>query len=175
MFSLVDLVHEKEDSLTDDIIEDIVDKFHGDSNKHVIMYNPDLFRTKRYLMTELKCHLHEYIHRLNGTNHFFSQLLPRFQNNISDFCIHQNSYHNLELTVVDEKSSFICNRYQEKHNVLQFVWFLHDYDGFVVFGNHKVLPRKGKLVMYPLSWCIPTAEELSKMDSVMTIRGQIFY
>ncbi len=174
MFSVSTLIHEKECSLTDDIIDDIMEKFRHDPNKHVIMYHPDLFRVKRYLKTELNSQLNEYIHKLNGSNHFFSKLLPDFQSNILDMSIHQSSYNDQELSVVERTNS--VDQYRDKKlNVLQFVWFLNDYDGTVTFGEdeHKVHPKSGKLIMYPLSWCIPVAEEFSKLESVLSIRGQI--
>ena len=171
MFSFSTLIYEKDGSLTDEIMDDIVTTYHQDPHPHIVMYHPDLLRIKRYLFTEISSQLNEYVHELDK-DHFFSSLLPKFQHHILDIHLHTRTDHGRSSTTEIHDTTLI-SKHKQIIQRLAFVWFLHDYDGILLFGNHAVQPKKGKLILYPLSWCIPVVESISKTQEVLTLRGTI--
>ena len=62
--------------------------------------------------------------------------------------IGQYTYHNDYRISIDEK----------RHRTVTYLWYLNDVDegGETEFwGTYKIKPRKGKLILFPASWCFP--------------------
>ena len=53
-----------------------------------------------------------------------------------------------------------------------FIWFLNDYDGEFIFCNeYKVKPERGKLLLFPNSWCITHEEVIKFGENKYVISG----
>lgn len=173
MFPLAHLIHEKEGAITDEIIDDVMGSWRRDPNDHIVMYDPTLIRIKRYLQTDMKTQLHAYINHLSGTTHFFSPFLSSIGNNVGNIVMHRRTFQDQESQQEFAKTVDIKQQDAKLH-VLNVVWFLHDYDGILWFGDHPVRPKKGKMIMYPLSWCVPVQESCDKNVDIVTLRSTIF-
>jgi len=59
--------------------------------------------------------------------------------------------------------------------MLRFIWFMNDYDGEILFpNNHKIIPKKGKLIIFPASWVFPYEEINNKSAEIIMITGYFY-
>ena len=182
MFDVFNLIYEHDVSLTDEVIDDLLASFQADPNPHVVMYDPSLTRVKRFILNEITKHLHVYIKTLNGDKQttvntpFFSPLLSQIQKNVSNLVVHQRDALCLTMDRVIVENCKTQEKVNQapRTNMLNVVWFLHDYDGALQFGNHLVSPKKGKIIIYPVSWCVPVSEFIANEAKVTTLRSTVF-
>jgi hypothetical protein len=183
MLSISNFVYESNSSVTDEIIEDIHECYSKEGDTNVMMYHLNLADIKRFLYKEIQSHLHLYMNQLNmnqenQNENLFSVVLNVCKSNMSDIVIHKRENSNTTNTAVyDPVVSKACSKRRNPQTcIIQYVWFLHDYDGLFSFSlggqNHHVYPVKGKLIMYPISWCFPVTELISTDESnILTLRG----
>jgi hypothetical protein len=56
-----------------------------------------------------------------------------------------------------------------------FIWFLNDYNNnYSFWKNYDIEIKKGKLLIYPVSWCFPCIEFLNSNDIKYDIYGYIY-
>jgi hypothetical protein len=66
------------------------------------------------------------------------------------------------------------SKIEKSIKLFQYIWFLNDYDGEMVFWReHSIKPKAGKLVIFPTSWCFPYEDFTKKSDKKYYIKGQI--
>lgn len=55
----------------------------------------------------------------------------------------------------------------------KYIWFLTDYNGEIQICNTKLSPKKGTLIMYPISWICPVIETINKGTDIYVLYGYI--
>lgn len=88
----------------------------------------------------------------------------------------------------NDKTEKYCNSVRTdyknmKYSIIRFIYYLNDCDGDgggegdgeTIFANkHKIIPEKGKLVLFPSDWFFPYKETLCKTADKYVITGFIF-
>jgi len=87
-------------------------------------------------------------------------MIQRYQKNKGKYV-----YHN--------DSSFEANKYR----VITYIWYLNDVDeggetGF--WGNYKVKPEKGKLVLFPATWTFPHCGKMPVSHDKYIVTGWLY-
>lgn len=65
----------------------------------------------------------------------------------------------------------------EQQRIITFLWYLNDVnDGGETefFGNYRIKPEKGKLILFPASWCFPHCGLMPKSSNKYIITGWIY-
>ena len=178
----MEFIREYKNSISSEVCDEIIRKFELEEDKHcgktISGVHKDIKDTTDYqlfspidktikevwknidkiLYDELKQKMKSYITELDGI--FFNDISYNLFNYqfLSDdgFMIQKYKkgigkyiYHN------DFKNDVI----QHRHRVITYLWYLNDVDegGTTEFlgGKLHIKPEKGKLVLFPASWCFP--------------------
>jgi len=179
--------------LCDELCDEIINKFekslytHGETasgvNKNVKSTN-DLVISKikewneitDVIQRELDINIFEYNKMLTDnlnykTNQTNNRLIPS-KYTISDFqiqryikCSGEYIYHN---------DFYIQNN---KYRIITFIFYLNDLiEGgeTEILGCHKIIPKKGKLLLFPASWTFPHCGKMPISDNKYIITGWIY-
>lgn len=162
-------IYEKNNSITDELCKDIIEIFENDisnNNRYTMDYNDEYKKIKRYLTEELKKYIHNYEKKINGMKDY---KIIDIKNHNFVFYIENNNKPNDIINYI--------NRTTVKNNVrlLMYIWFLSDYDGEIIFWNeYKIIPKAGKFIMFPVSWCFPYQELIQLQTKKYIIYGYIY-
>jgi len=180
-------IFEKENSINDTLIDDVIDLYKEEREKDnfcdfIIMYDDNFTKFKAYLLNEITEKLFSYIiwvaEQTNDAElkQYFRETFECVNGNVSEFKITTNIFKNKEVDVINEKRLIQCydKKYSNKITMLKFIWFMNDYDGEIFIQNHKIIPKKGKLIIFPTSWCFPYQEINNVSSEIITISG-FFY
>ena len=181
-------IFEKENSINEILIDDIIELYKIECKKdnfcdYIIMYDDNFTKFKMFLLNEIKTSLFLYIIQLTEKTKnvelqkYFRDALNNVSDNVSEFTISTKTFKNKDIEVINEKKITKCydKRYSNKINILRFIWFMNNYDGEIIFPNgRKIIPKKGKLVIFPLSWHFPYEEINNKSSEIIIITG-FFY
>jgi len=168
------MIFESNQVLTKYVCDDIIEKFDEESNQSV--YNipkqdPTWEKIERILYKELLIKINEYKTKL---------LENMIENDDLILLLNKTLYtRNITIQKVDigsgiiSKYNFIPNRY----NVLTYIFYLNDIDngGEIIFENQKIIPKKGKLVLFQEDIIHPYHCVLPSYESQYIITGQLCY
>lgn len=191
-------IYENNCSLCPEICEEIIDFFEKNQNKHdgitlgginkKVKDTKDLIIDKSHndwseiyslLETELNINLQKYLENVNkkylkiNNNYDYEPINKKVE--ISKFMVQrymQNEgkyiYHN-DFHVDIENRSF---------RVLTYLFYLNDVDegGETEFfgGEIKIIPKKGKLILFPASWTFPHCGKMPISSNKYIITGWIY-
>ena len=152
---------------------------------NLIMYNPQFTMVKKYLSKEIKKSLIKYVNNINSmfaaksstnNNQYYQVLLSGCINNISEFTINKYSINDINNNIAIKNNNRVITDFNKNRlKILCFIWFLNDYDGEIVFwNNYKIIPKAGKLIIFPASWCFPYQEVLKTKTEILNISGYVF-
>ena len=162
-------IYEKNNSITNELCNDIIEIFVNDvsnNNRYNMDYNDEYKKIKRYLTEELKKNIHSYEKKINGIKDY---KIIDIKNYNFVFYIENNNKPNDIINYT--------NRTTIKNNVklLMYIWFLTDYDGEITFWNeYKIIPKAGKCIIFPVSWCFPYQELIQLQTKKYIIYGYIY-
>jgi prolyl 4-hydroxylase len=158
-------IQEFDNSIPDMLCDEIIQMFELEEDKYngVIMsgLNPNVKDTKDFVIPQndskwnrIEKFLNEELQRclkiyINNINEFKDEklfvkalMIQKYQKQKGKYTVH-NDFH------------FENNTYR----VFTFIWYLNDVNigGETSFwnGKQKIVPKKGKLVFFPSSWCYP--------------------
>jgi hypothetical protein len=184
-FNCENFIFEKNNFVNDILLDDIIDNYQIVYEKDnccdfVIMYDETFSKFKSYLLKEMTNALYLYNIQLNKyltnekTKQYFRNIL--LETRISNFKISSKLFNNIELDVIHEPKMMQCydKSYSHKITILKFVLFMNDYDGEIFICNHKIIPQKGKLIIFPASRIFPYQEINSKTSKIITISGSFY-
>ena len=170
VYSKKTFIRENSNFITDEICNDIIEIYEEEKIDSEI-YNMDICKKykkiKRFLTSELQKNIYEYNKKIN--------ILPGYN------LLHFENISKLEFTFYIQKNNKkevnITKRFSEKRiKLLMFIIFLNEYDGEVTFCNEfKIVPKVGKLVIFPVSWCFPYHELINLEANKYIIYGYIYW
>jgi hypothetical protein len=182
----MEYIYEKENSLDIELCKKIIDLFEKSEKKHdgIIIsglsknikntsdlhFNSekDLFEDiDKILYIELNKNLYYYIDKINEkckTLQYESFTDSGF--NIQKYIKNEGKYiyHNDEYITKNTK------------RILTYIWYLNDVDDggeTEFFGNYKIKPKCGKLVIFPASWTFPHCGLTPKSNDKYILTGWI--
>jgi len=155
---------------------------HTEMNEEYRELHAFLLNLKKLLNDELYKHIIEYLLEI-------SNKYKDIENNSSinlehlqdlDMCI-ANRKPDLELNINNktkkiDRINYKTDFYETKDIeviLCKFIWFLNDYSGEIRICNTTFLsPKKGTLLIYPISWMYNVVEEFDKKD-IYVLEGYI--
>jgi len=167
------------DSLTETICDEIIEKFDSECNCKkkidipIDMQNDSIFSNmKDIVLNEINKHINIYYENLNNNIFFFDKVhdtktidkfvIKKYKKN--DCC---SMYHN----------DYLIDFQNKKSRILTFIFFLNTIDEggeIEFFGYHKIKPEKGKIIIFPSEWFFPYSEKISISDDKYVIKGWIY-
>ena len=180
------LIWIKEDFLTDELCFDITEIIDSIIDENLPIKDEFFSRYKNwnkikiFLLNSLNYELINYMTMVNSKMLFTSEktnianfitLQTDFVDNKNwNFIIQKNKDNKIErverFNVINEKI---------KIKILKYIIFLDDYEGEIVFWNeYKIQPRKGDLLLFPVSWCFPYYENIKKYSNKIIMCGFIY-
>jgi hypothetical protein len=163
-------IYEKKDSITTELCKDIIELFEKENVNNDYYYNidckPNFHKIKNHLTQQLTKNLTEYERNINK---------------IKNYTILKSCCRNFVFYIEKNKPKNIFN-YTNRNTIgstsikmLMYIWFLNDYDGEISFWNeYKIIPKAGKFLLFPLSWCFPYQELINLQDDKYIIYGYIY-
>jgi hypothetical protein len=180
------LIWIKEDFITDELCFDIIEMIESLNQKNIPLEEvffsnfTDWHKIKKFLIDILNQELIHYktmvnskllftLEKTNKTN-FVTLTVPLFDINTFNFSIETQNKQIIERTERFEVTNKIV-----KIKIIKYIIFVKDYEGEIVFWNeYKIKPRKGNLLLFPVSWCFPYYENI-KIDSDKTFMCGFFH
>ena len=147
------------------------------------MYNSKFSKIKTFLQNEITKGIDEYIIHLSHKctteplRRHFVRILTDSNTEISNFKYDVHTCNDCDTGSTEnvfEIANVRCmdKPYTHEKKLLHFMWLLNDYDGIIQFPNkHIITPKKGKLIIYPASWCFPLENICVSNSTIKTIRG----
>jgi hypothetical protein len=132
-----------------------------------------LLKLRQKLGAELKENFYKYLLEISTQNNIEYNKIMGFNINFekNDYIIN-NRYINTNNIV--EKEHQFPEIGQTRHlRICKYIWFLTDYNGEIQICNTKLTPKKGTLLMYPISWVCPVIENINKGTDIYVLYGYI--
>jgi hypothetical protein len=173
MYKLMNYIYQNENSICKELCSEIINmyeneefKFEGstiggiqknikDTTDFIIPKNDEKWdKIEKFLYKELHKNILKYINFIDSSIDSEEFSIFRNQNfEAYDFMI-QKYDKNKGKYVYHNDFHIISNKYR----VITFLWYLNDIDegGETEFwGNYKIKPIAGKLILFPANWCYP--------------------
>ena len=173
-------IYETNKSLTNELCDEIIKIFDGNNVNNKYFINTTInFKIHNALIKEIKNNLKLY--KINLFKIFESDsknnCINNFEINIESE-INENTIFAVEKKIYSEydKTDFELNQKYKlnKNTILKYIWFLNDYCGEFVFSEDIIIkPVKGKLIIFPVSWCFSFIENIQLFDTKYCICGEI--
>jgi hypothetical protein len=160
-------IYEKNNSLTDELCEYIIGVYNDDciSELHKIK-NDKYKKLTQFLKNELFNNLSEYENKINK---FEKINMIQIKKDIIEFFIEKNINNNN----INHVNRYNHNTFKTKEYI--YIWFLNKYDGEIVFwNNYKIIPKVGKFVMFPISWCFSYSELINLQSNKIILYGYLY-
>lgn len=150
------LVHIKENSITDELIDDFVLLYHenkeedqDEDNQDMLMIHPECQKFRAYLLNEIQQEIISYFEKMN--HHFGEKTLPyEWRNNISSFVV--KAKENQPNTPFQTTQKTVEKFRKQETKMFYFLWFLKDHEQPYIFPNGQIVPqKKGSLLIIPCS------------------------
>lgn len=184
------LLYINENSLSKELCDEIIDKYEneGECRKKGVTsggFNPNIKNTLDFGI--FKNQKWEIIHKT---------LYQEIARNLQKY-IDKNSFDNYDNKIINGKlwyETFMIQRYtkcegryayhedfsvnnDKSYRVLTYLWYLNDIDEggeTEFFGNFKIKPRAGKLVIFPASWTYPHTGLIPISNDKYILTGWIY-
>jgi hypothetical protein len=189
------IIYNKKTSIPDILCDEIINKFNNNTNRHregntlggiqkAIKDTKDMLIPKkdkeweeieRFLYTELHRNLKIYLDSLtfeggmyldkNNDNVCFvtdNFMIQKYEQNVGKYVYHNDGY-------IDYAN--------ERDRVITFLWYLNDIEEggeTEFFGNFKIKPEKGKLILFPAAWAFPHCGLMPKSSNKYILTGWIY-
>lgn len=127
-----------------------------------------LLKLQQKLENELRNHFYNYLLELSSQNNIESHKLENIHFEKSDYIIANRKQHanNIE----PQFPEIGTTRYLR---LCKYMWFLTDYSGEIHIGNIILSPKKGTLIIYPISWICPVIELINKQTDIYILYGYV--
>jgi len=198
--SLTNYIYVHEHSLPDILCDEIIEKYENEETKYkgrtIGGVNPKVKDTtdflipknnkiwnkiEKFLHKELSNNLAKYLDNLRDPNY------ESENNNDKIFQFFENSPLHID--------HFMCQKYDKgrgkyvyhkdflndyenkRYRVITYIWYLNDvHEGGETefWGNEKIKPKKGQLVLFPASWCFPHRGKMPISDNKYIITGWFY-
>lgn len=168
------LIYEQKYSIPDLLCDDIIEMFEGEKENHsqgltLSGVKPEIKNTmdmnipknhskwqkiEKLLYKELSKALEIYTKQVKSVIKEYDNI---FSNDMSVDAFMIQKYIQQEGKYIYH-NDFSIDYESRKHRIITFVWYLNDVeDGGETefFGEYKIKPEKGKLVLFPATWCFP--------------------
>jgi hypothetical protein len=131
-----------------------------------------LLKLKQILEKELRNHFYSYVLEISSQNNVEYHKTDEFNINFekNDYIITNRKQNTKEIEI--EKTICIINEAYYAQ-LCKYIWFLTDYNGEIQICNIKLSPKKGTLIIYPLSWICPVIEIINKRTDIYVLYGYI--
>jgi hypothetical protein len=183
----MEYIYEKKNTLTDEICDEIIYLFEQEKiNKHIGMtlsgYKPQSKKTIDYL---INCEDDDKWKNIDNTlfNVLYENINKYFKK-FTKYCFH--SY-------LMRDSGFLIQKYLKndgffnyhddfkhtengEYRIITYLWYLNDvFEGGETefFKKYKIIPEKGKLVLFPTFWTYPHCGLIPKSNDKYIITGWI--
>lgn len=182
-------IYQSQLSITDDLCDDIVELFKKNTiddvdDKNIIEYeipstliNKSWSRISNYLFEELQNNLINYYKILKNITLNNEYKMIDIQKIIVGKMKIQNYTTIMSNNYEVVNSSRMLNIGEELFmKLFKYVWFLNDdYDlgEMIFFGNYKVKPIKGMLLIFPISWVFNYVENMNIGKNKYIIMGDL--
>jgi hypothetical protein len=122
----------------------------------------------KYLNDEISRRLQDYINDVKNVLicrnfHIFDKyLIQKYTKNVGKYIEHTDDSYS---------EKYNSNRY------ITFIWYLNDVNkgGETLFwGDYKITPKKGKLVLFPSLWCFPHKGNIPLSNDKYIITGWLY-
>ena len=174
-----DFIHIEHNSITNELCIDILnifekniiskDLFTEKKNSCYEIIDNDYGKIKSFLTNELVNNIKKYLNKINSVNN----ILNYHVNDHIDFLIKKDKYSDNDDTNIEIITR--VNWHKSGYKLLQFIWFLNDFDGEFIFWNKYIIkPKRGLLIIFPLSWCFPYEKKINKNYESNTIFGYLY-
>lgn len=183
------LLYEKNNSITNDLCDDIISIFENNNENVDIINNDDNYeKIKLYLFNEIKKNFNCYMENIDKNINIFNKDLINidnfFKNNLL-FDVKKDVINNDEdLKIINNKKLILnkklttgfCFYHFYSLNSFIYIFFLNDCDGNICICNkYNIRINKGKLLIIPVSWCYPFFENIKKNNIRYCIYGYLYY
>jgi hypothetical protein len=177
-------IYEKQKSLTDEFCDYIIDIYEKtpnmkkkdnefsvnlNSNK-----NEEHNKLKNIIISEIYGNIKSYYENI-GCEDIINNF-NNIQNKISIQYIILKKYCKGEKT--ESYDNNVRTDYNNmKYSILKFIWYLNDVQegGETIFSKkYKIIPEKGKMIMFPSEWFFPYEETECNSDDKYVITGYIY-
>lgn len=174
-----DFIFTQYNSITDELCIDILNIFENNIIKNDLfavnknscyeIIGKDYGKIKSFLINELINNVQKYLFKINSINN----ILNYNSTDPIEFFIKNERY-----SEKDEDNCQIIKRinWKEKgYKLLNFIWFLNDFDGEILFWKkHIIKPKRGLLIIFPSSWCFPYEKIITKNHNSNIIYGYLY-
>ena len=139
------------------------------------------FKIEKFLYKELQKNFEKYKENINNNNEY----KPENNNNILFKVL--DSYHHVDNFMVQKYSKgigkytyhddFFCDINNKRYRTVTYLWYLNDVEEggeTELFGSYRIKPKKGKLILFPASWCFPHRGKMPISDDKYIITGWFY-
>lgn len=199
--SLEKYIYQNKFSIPNSLCKDIIELYEVQTSKYdgqtvsgifktiknttefVIPYNsPEIspwFKIEKFLYKELYKNLMNYIDIINNSENY----KPENNNNHNVFCLKGKSFQmdGFQIQKYEKNKGiyiyhddFFPEYDKKRYRVITFLWYLNTIEdgGETEFwGNVKVKPEEGKLILFPSFWCFPHRGNVPISDDKYVIAG----
>lgn len=174
-------------SIPNTLCKDIIDMFEDESVKleegiktFDIPHSDDplskWFQIENFLLYEINLNLNNYINEINKPfNNSLNELLfpKNTQLQCGNFTI-KKYFANTGKNVYCSDSLIDIN----SNRFITYRWYLNDVEdgGEIEFWNNdKIIPEKGKLILFPANWCFPYKDNIPISRNKYIITGWFYF
>lgn len=188
----MDLVYINKNSLSKELCVDIINLFENDPKCYsgvthsglnpMIKDTTDLIITRsgpqwkkmnKVLTKELKMNVEKYISTFeNKIDHTYKWC----SSNLTTDAMQMQKYDKNKGKYVYHQD-YSCDWKNKKMRKLTFLWYINDVEEggeTEFFGNHKIKPEAGKLILFPASWTCPHRGKMPISDDKYIITGWLW-
>ena len=131
-----------------------------------------LLKLQQKLDKELRNHFYNYLLELSSQNNIECHKLKNISFEKNDYIITKRKQRtdNIDIDIEQQYPEIGTTVYMR---LCKYMWFLTDYDGEIHIGNIILSPKKGTLIIYPISWICPVIELINKQTDIYILYGYV--
>jgi Rps23 Pro-64 3,4-dihydroxylase Tpa1-like proline 4-hydroxylase len=139
------------------------------------------YKIEMFLCKELQSNFEKYKKKINNVNEYF----PENNNNILHKLLNDDQHIDNFMIQKYEKNigkytyhhDFHCDIEKKRYRTVTYLWYLNDVTegGETEFwGSYQIKPKKGKLILFPSSWCFPHRGKMPISSDKYIITGWFY-
>jgi Rps23 Pro-64 3,4-dihydroxylase Tpa1-like proline 4-hydroxylase len=142
--------------------------------------NEEWYQIERFLYKELQKNFEKYKNIINNNAEYISPnnnisykviskeqhvdyfMIQKYKKGIGKYTYHHDFYNDFE---------------KKRHRTVTYLWYLNNVEegGETEFwGTHKIKPTKGKLILFPSTWCFPHSGKMPISSDKYIITGWFY-